>query len=253
MKLDQRIYLIFVFILLQLVSYAQIGINTETPLGIFHVDGQRNTTIAGTNISDDVIVSTAGRLGIGMIPGNTGKVQIQTTASSVSPMKLVDGNQGVGKVLVATDNNGNMGWVAPPVGWANVFYLTGVRNFIDKSATSFFETIVPYTGEYLVILRWWGTSDIASQEGRIISAYFNLNEKNGASTSGKDAIEYYLPFWVTGRPFSFTVFLRGNFVAGRTIQLTITPATPMGIRYNWKIGASGTNKSFNPSVLVFKM
>lgn len=253
MKLDQRIYLALVFILFHVASYAQIGINTENPLGIFHIDGQRNTTSAGANVSDDVIVSAAGRIGLGMVPGNTGKVQIETNSTTTSAIRLVDGAQGAGKVLVAKDNNGNMGWVAPPIGWANTFYLTGVKNFIDKSATSFFETTVPYTGEYLVVLRWWGTADIASLEGRIISAYFNLNERNGASTSGKDAIEYYLPFWVSGRPFTFTVFLRGSFVAGRTIQLTITPATPMGIRYNWKIGASGTNRSYNPSVLVFKM
>lgn len=43
---------------------AQVGINTKNPIGIFHVDGQGDTS--GTNsVIDDVIITNSGNIGIG--------------------------------------------------------------------------------------------------------------------------------------------------------------------------------------------
>ncbi|PXV62120.1 hypothetical protein CLV62_12275 [Dysgonomonas alginatilytica] len=46
--------------------YSQVGINTENPLGIFHIDPQGNTTSAGVNISDDIFVTKEGKVGLGV-------------------------------------------------------------------------------------------------------------------------------------------------------------------------------------------
>ncbi|KMQ60771.1 hypothetical protein ACM40_13605 [Chryseobacterium sp. BLS98] len=52
-------------------TFSQVGINTSNPLGKFHIDAKKNTSVSGGNIinaEDDVIITTEGKMGIGKIP-----------------------------------------------------------------------------------------------------------------------------------------------------------------------------------------
>ncbi|NDW11090.1 hypothetical protein [Dysgonomonas sp. 520] len=91
------------------VAYGQVGVNTESPQGIFHIDGQRNTN-GNTNISDDVVVKTDGNVGIGTNDPQA-KVDIRT-ATQGEGFRLQDGSQGNGMVLTS-DATGNGKWSAP--------------------------------------------------------------------------------------------------------------------------------------------
>ncbi len=94
-----------------ILLHAQVGINTQNPQGVFHIDPYANTSGAiGT--ADDIIVTADGKTGIGTVAPRT-LLDIQTggTASSpVSGFRLEDGNQGDGNILIATDNIGTATW-----------------------------------------------------------------------------------------------------------------------------------------------
>lgn len=97
---------------------AQVGINTENPLALFHVDAQGDTGGSGTvAFSDDVVITTSGNMGIGTLsPSN--KLEI----ISDSPNKgfsLRDTNQGLGKILTS-DANGNGTWLEPSTSYAKM-------------------------------------------------------------------------------------------------------------------------------------
>ena len=90
---------------------AQVGINTQSPKGAFHVNGKSND-LSNTNPSDDFIVSNeTGNVGIGL-DNPTVKLDIKTAGTSTTPipgLKLADGNEGSGKVLYS-DENGVATW-----------------------------------------------------------------------------------------------------------------------------------------------
>mgnify|MGYP003618222118 CR=1 FL=1 len=100
-----------------LTAKAQVGVNTTNPRGIFNVDGSQNntnTTVPATVVAeskDDVVVEAGGNVGIGT-SDPTVKLEIQTGGIATAPVagvKLVDGTQGAGKVLVS-DANGVGTW-----------------------------------------------------------------------------------------------------------------------------------------------
>ena len=100
-----------------LTAKAQVGVNTTNPRGIFNVDGSQNntnTTVPATVVAeskDDVVVEAGGNVGIGT-SDPTVKLEIQTGGTATAPVagvKIVDGTQGLGKVLTS-DTNGNATW-----------------------------------------------------------------------------------------------------------------------------------------------
>ncbi|PXV69131.1 hypothetical protein CLV62_101400 [Dysgonomonas alginatilytica] len=46
---------------------SQVGINTENPKGVFHIDSKGDSGVSGTNSVDDVIVDSQGSMGIGTL------------------------------------------------------------------------------------------------------------------------------------------------------------------------------------------
>ena len=99
---------------------AQVGINTENPQGMFHIDGQGNTT-GNTNISDDVVVTATGKVGVGTnTPSN--KLSIHTTGANTG-LSLPNGASS-GKVLTS-DTQGNGMWVSGAVQYQTMVVGTG--------------------------------------------------------------------------------------------------------------------------------
>ncbi|NDW09526.1 hypothetical protein [Dysgonomonas sp. 520] len=102
--------LLFLLLFLAVTTLkSQVGVNTETPQGVFHIDGQRNTN-GNTNVADDVVVTSAGNVGIGTNSPQT-KVDIRSTTQG-GGFRLQDGSQGNGMVLTS-DASGNGKWSAP--------------------------------------------------------------------------------------------------------------------------------------------
>lgn len=88
------------------LAHSQVGINTENPQQIFHVDGQKDNPVTGnpstTQQRNDVVVTENGQIGIGTTSPTT-KLEINngTTAGAI---KIVDGTQGVNKVLMSNES-----------------------------------------------------------------------------------------------------------------------------------------------------
>ena len=133
---------------------AQVGINTENPQGMFHIDGQGNTN-GNTNISDDVVVTATGNVGVGTNTPAT-KVDIRTSTVNTG-FRLQDGSQGTGMVLTS-DANGNGKWAAP--GFSEFtrvqpaslpFSYTGVTILKNSNGTPY-AIQLPSTGTYSLTL-----------------------------------------------------------------------------------------------------
>lgn len=144
-------------ILISMFINAQVGINTNSPQGVFHINSTL-TNPANTNNTDDVVVSTnTGNVGIGLINPAT-KLDIKTAGTASVPIpgfKLVDGNQADGKVL-HTDANGVGTWEdiilfnkAPIVG---TFSWAANTNLGNTNWNSISSISVP-TGTHMIYIK----------------------------------------------------------------------------------------------------
>lgn len=131
--------------------YAQVGINTSNPQGVFHIDAKANNSTVPTaaELLDDVIVDAEGKLGIGMIPSPTDNSKLQITGS----MTITDGNQAQGKVLIS-DANGTGTWQPYKISYQNLTMTnTGIDIPYNQAANTFLYTgksIILPPGRYLV-------------------------------------------------------------------------------------------------------
>lgn len=100
-------------LLISTFSFSQVGVGTSTPQGVFHVDAAKNTIVgsSSTNFSDDIVVTNTGNVGIGTLSPTT---KLEINSDTAGAIKIVDGTQGVGKVLVS-DATGVGTWQTLPV------------------------------------------------------------------------------------------------------------------------------------------
>ncbi|WP_326982858.1 hypothetical protein VUJ46_22340 [Chryseobacterium sp. MYb264] len=142
-------------LLLTITLSAQVGINTSNPLGIFHVDGAKDNTASPTTTqtANDFVVNASGNVGI----GNTSPTTKLHVNSATSPaFRLVDGTQGVGKVL-KSDDSGNASWVQDNTALPTIIPTLGAGVTLDVSSgnTNGVDTgttlTLPANSKYIVI------------------------------------------------------------------------------------------------------
>ena len=150
---------------------ASVGINTEDPRGVLHIDG--GATASQTD--DDVLIDAAGQLGVGHQNPAT-KVDIRA-AEPGGALRIQDTTEGQGRALTSEDDYGTGSWkpLPKPSGWRQWFaflsdnplinYSSGstypIKNYanslissaslggIDKTAGTI---SVPFTGKYLITI-----------------------------------------------------------------------------------------------------
>lgn len=101
----KKLFLFLIGLFLIGLLQAQVGINTRSPLGAFHVDPRANTSgtpLLPTNDNDDVIVSSSGKLGIGTA-NPSASLDLRGT------IRINDGTQGSGNIFT-TDGTGLGYW-----------------------------------------------------------------------------------------------------------------------------------------------
>lgn len=109
--MKKKILLLMGIFSIGILLHAQVGVNTQHPQGVFHVDPYADTSGA-INTLDDVIVTNDGKVGIGTVAPRT-LLDIQTGGTATSPVpgfRLEDGNQGTGNILISTDAVGTATW-----------------------------------------------------------------------------------------------------------------------------------------------
>ena len=93
---------------------AQIGINTEYPKALLHIDGLGNNT-EYSGYEDDIVVTDEGNIGIGDTNADT-KIAIKTRGTSsdvVKGFRLKNGTQAKG-LLLTSDGSGVASWQTLP-------------------------------------------------------------------------------------------------------------------------------------------
>ena len=185
-----------------------IGINTDNPQGVLHIDGASTTEttnpaasegsiISAGQATDDVVVDASGRVGVGLLaPEIKTKLDILPSSTAGSILRIADGTQGAGKYLFS-DDDGTGTWALTAVGsWYAALYDSPMLG--DRGETLGVRTFTGYTGSLI---------SLASGGG-------NPNASAGTITipaTGKYRISISI-YWETTRgvPFKPTGVLRLN-------------------------------------------
>ncbi|WP_353123517.1 hypothetical protein [Dysgonomonas capnocytophagoides] len=99
--MKKKFYLLIGISSVGILLHAQVGINTQNPQGILHIDSKGDTSLS-TNTDDDIIVDSNGNMGIGTIAP-------QAKLDILGKIRINDGTQEDGYVLTS-DANGLASW-----------------------------------------------------------------------------------------------------------------------------------------------
>ncbi|REC71515.1 hypothetical protein DRF60_20585 [Chryseobacterium elymi] len=102
--------LVLIAFLISAVTYSQVGINTENPQGIFHIDGQKDNPNIGVPATaqqlNDFVVTPTGNVGVGSISPSEklevkGNISLSSNGSASSSIKFYENNNnGNNKIIV---------------------------------------------------------------------------------------------------------------------------------------------------------
>lgn len=236
--------------------FAQIGINTEIPLALLHVDGAKDNADSPTaaQISNDIVITAAGNMGIGTLAPAV-KFDIANAGATTSPLRIVDGTTISNRVL-ESDADGIAGWTQQPPSYTKTYRASQFgQKFIYAQRTLMplnEEIVIPQPGKYLLTLQWWGYNRMDGT-GHILSGYVYVRIKN--SSTDLDQIEYYL-IGTTNDVLTFTTSLYlGDRLTGDKIELIIRPmigGTAMG-GTQWELINDPLRIDLMPKVVVYSI
>ncbi len=93
-------------------SYGQVGIKTENPKGVFHIDAKsdNDATPTAAQLENDVVVDGDGKVGIGIEPRTTDAARLQVKG----PVTILNAGEtpvdGIGYILATKDGSGQAKW-----------------------------------------------------------------------------------------------------------------------------------------------
>jgi len=107
-----RVFVLSCLVAISGSMYSQVGVKTENPKGVFHIDAKsdNSTTPTAAQLANDVIVDENGKTGIGMMPvaSDASKLQVNGPATIVNAGETpIDG---IGFVLATKDGTGQAKW-----------------------------------------------------------------------------------------------------------------------------------------------
>lgn len=196
-------------------NYAQVGINTENPFGVFHIDTKANTggtKATPTGDADDFIIDDSGNMGIG-----TAKPTAMLDVNGL--VRIRGGNPKAGYAYTSDDANGNGKWaeIKPSKDTRLTHILKGVstsHTFPIGFESELDKFTVSTPGNYIAIFRWWGVIDNLSS---LMNVYLMLYI-NGTQV---DKIEHYM---TTNDPRGVTCFSTSLYAmdvpANATVRIT---------------------------------
>lgn len=226
------------------IYYSQVGISTSNPQNTFHIDAGKDNNPNGAPTvaqqTNDVIVTSAGNLGVGTVtPGVKLEINNGTTNGAV---KIVDGSQGDGKVLTS-DTNGLGTWKS--VGVTN---FTGVTPAVS---TPYGATADKYMNSYIDLIpgKWF------VYLGFLVNGATSANTKYASRftlSSSTTAVQQVGFTFINNNSFVLTQNSNGS--AGATtygmfssgiVRVNVTAATRL---YVWDVNTRGYGDTSNISL-----
>lgn len=131
-----------------------VGINTNNPLQLLHIDGKKNTTTSTTNsdeeIADDIVITNTGNVGLGIL-NPTNKLHIDSRSKSnptlpIAGFRLQDGSEAPNRALTS-DANGFASWI--PVDFTGYTIIPYERKEVTFSIPPGLGSIYIYSGLYI--------------------------------------------------------------------------------------------------------
>jgi len=109
--MKNKLFSILALLIIKLCS-GQVGLNTQNPQGIFHVDSGKNNNDSGVPTvdqqADDFTIVKSGDVGIGTTDPSA---RLHIVSTSGSALRIADGSQGENKIL-ASDSEGYGSWIS---------------------------------------------------------------------------------------------------------------------------------------------
>lgn len=239
--------LTFISLLVCSICIAQIGINTENPKALLHIDGA--STPATTNpptgnittaqATDDIVITNQGNVGVGTTNPTTRLDIISQSAGGA--IRIADTTEGVGKMLVS-DANGVGTWGSVIGSWFAIlngnwpityqtsttirqltnFTTSVISNALQGSINVATGTIqVPYSGRYRVtITGHWGTNR-AGNTPYVVAPHIYAN---GISVWNGSIIGYSNNWGISPTFVSILTFTAGNNITIRTNETSVSNA-----------------------------
>ncbi len=241
--------------------FGQIGINTETPLAVLHIDGNSDNSATPTpsQILNDVVITSDGNIGIGTLTPSV-KVDIANTGTVVPPLRIIDGSTMTAKIL-ESDADGIASWTDQPISYTKSYraatYGQGFVNRTNTVLTLNESIIIPQNGKYLLIIRWWGYARRDYPLRNIQSGYIYVRLKNDG-TNYLDQVEYYLVGTIDDQLTFTTSLYLGDRTSGQEIEVLINPtiggdnmSTGAQNIYHWQLSSTTTRPDLLPQIIVY--
>lgn len=265
---------------------AQVGINTKTPLKVFHIDPKGDTNSTGTvGYTDDIVVTEKGYLGVGTI-NPTAHVHIDKgTADSF--IRIEDTSEGTGDKFLKSDESGNGTWI-PRVKLAGkvyrmtspseiVYYLPATNDYtlsfnkvksdtgpiVNNTDGGFIR--IDNDGSYILTFRWWGNglspafgSSSPNIHYNVLSANLKIRKVVGGvvQPGNIDNVKIYANSIPGNMHFGFVISLFApNLKKNDLLAVVINPTEVQWIiGYGLSvIGDQYNNVIYYPSVMVYNI
>jgi hypothetical protein len=243
--------------------YGQIGIYTEFPLGVFHIDGARDNKSFTPSVSEqlnDVVITSAGNLGIGTTSPIV-KVDLKNDpASAVSSLRIQDASGTLPNKVLESGADGVAFWSPQPISVTKTYAAKPAQKFVFAERTRLVtdsDIIIPENGKYLLTLRWWSYYRLNNSPSLKASIYVYVF-KRGVKVD-LDQIEYYL-LVSQNQPITLTTSLYlGDCKAGEIIDVEIMPqiggnssGSSAGLTH-YELYGNGTRPDLMPQVILYSI
>lgn len=221
-KLEKKCLLLFSFLLCFSVFNAQVGIGTNDPKGVLHIDSKsNNATPSATVNDDDLIITNDGKVGIGTINPTT-KVDLRNSSLkgifAIGPTDQIATNAGAGALQYVNDGGGKLVF-SDGTKWSEI--TASPKKIYIKAYKNSAQTFAANTSSSLAN---WTETD-GSIEYRLVNNLSSLN---------------YFDF----TDGSFTAPKSGTYSAFIILGLRTTQLNPGNISINWEVHAKNSQNIY---------
>jgi hypothetical protein len=209
---------ILFIVLFPINLWGQIGVNTETPLGILHIDTKSNNTSSLSNkYEDDIVIDASGNIGLG--------TERPTAKLDVRGQVLIDDGTQVPNYLLTTDGTGMMQWKP------KISNRSGIWRIGSGTPFTFTETAKRLTGYLNIIypddeigLATGSNNSVIVPAGKYLVFFFG-------DIAGSEYGTLYLR---TSTGTDLHAITYNEFLAGSSCELLLSSDTELHLAYSHK-------------------